>query len=56
MPLDVLFWVLMIIWLILGTYVEYSPGAAPAFRGGRGWLGWIIIALLGWKVFGSIVK
>jgi hypothetical protein len=56
MPLDILFWVLMVIWLLFGSWVEYTAPPAPFYRGARIWMGWILLAVLGWKVFGPIVK
>jgi len=56
MTLSVLFWILMILWAVLG--------AAPYFKGGeRSWpaiggafLVWCAVAVLGWAVFGAMVK
>jgi hypothetical protein len=57
MTIEVLFWLLMILWAVLGVYSRRDD-----FRGGNygliggGVLLWVLLALLGWKVFGSIIK
>lgn len=57
MTKDVLFWVLMLIWLVLGFYGDYVPGQPFPFRRLPGWLLlFVILALLGWRVFGAAVK
>lgn len=56
MPLPILFWVLMLLWLIFGFWVYRVPGSPyPWERGGAHFLTWILLALLGWKVFGSAI-
>lgn len=50
--LTMLFWLLYVIGLLFGFYVEYSPGQPyPVNRGGRHFLMFIMIGLLGYKVF-----
>ncbi len=58
MPLSFVFWLLMLLWLIFGIMGMYP---FPADR--RGWalsaggfLLWIILFVLGWAVFGFIIK
>lgn len=56
MALSLLFWLLMLLWLILG--------AVPIVRGGdRGWQGigsallpFLAVAVLGWTVFGPAIQ
>lgn len=52
MPMGVLFWVLMLLWLLLGLWWSWPPE-------GRGWgpvggnlMLFLLLLLLGWKVFG----
>jgi hypothetical protein len=57
MTIGLLFWVIMIIWLLFGLWSNWpsTPGAA-GFRGIGGTLiEWILLALLGWKVFGPAI-
>jgi hypothetical protein len=57
MTLAVLFWVLMIVWLALGAWSEYVPGQPyPFFRGLGHFFMFILLAILGWGVFGAPVK
>jgi hypothetical protein len=56
MPIGVLFWVLMIIWLLLGLYWhrgEFGRGSYGLVGGNL--LLFIILAVIGWKVFGPIL-
>ncbi len=48
-----LFWICMLIWLIFG--VVPPPASVPAWRYGGILLLFILLALLGWKVFGDAV-
>ncbi len=57
MPIGVLFWVIMLIWLLLGAYwnrADFRSGNYGAF-GGNLFL-FILLALLGWRVFGPILQ
>jgi hypothetical protein len=57
MPLAILFWVLMIIWLIFGFWREYIPGQPyPINRAGGHILTFILFAIIGWKVFGPVIQ
>ena len=53
MSTALLFWVLMILWLIFGI-VQFWPatGTRPWPLGGHVLI-WILLALLGWRVFGA---
>jgi len=55
MTIGLLFWVLMLIWLIFGFTRDWE--------GWRGWGGvgstlflWVLLALLGWHVFGPMLR
>jgi len=52
MPMRILFWVLMILWLIFGFL---SGGSGWAFWGGHA-LTFVLFGLLGWKVFGKPIQ
>ena len=53
------FWILMLLWLIFGL-INYWPGTAVGLIAfaplGGALVLWILLALLGWQVFGSAVK
>ena len=48
MSINLMFWVVMLIWLVLGFYTQRSawPTNVGLF---------ILLALLGWQVFGAAV-
>ncbi len=52
-----LYWVLMIIWLVFGLWSDYVPGQPyPVRLAGRSFLIFILLAILGWQVFGTPVR
>jgi hypothetical protein len=54
MPIAIAFWVLMLLWLIFGVVVGPTPFS---WRGSAGnLLLFVLIALLGWHVFGAALK
>lgn len=57
MPLSILFWVLMILWFVLGMWGSYVPGQPYPLRAGVGNLMlFLLFCILGWKIFGSPVQ
>lgn len=56
MPIGVLFWVLMVVWLLLGLYWHRGDLAGRNYSlvGGNLML-FILLAILGWRVFGPIL-
>lgn len=57
MPLSILFWVLMVIWLLFGFWSYRIPGQPyPWERGGAHLLIWVLLAILGWQVFGPAIR
>jgi hypothetical protein len=57
MTLAVLFWILMILWLVLGLWREYVPGQPYPFPRVVGNLFlFVLLVILGWQVFGGPVK
>jgi hypothetical protein len=57
MPLQIFFWVLMLLWLVLGLWSDYVPGQPYPFKvwGGNLVL-FVLLLILGWGVFGAPVK
>ncbi len=55
MTLQLLFWVLMILWAIFGVWGYREPNQ-PFARGGGWFLTFILLAILGWAVFGAPIK
>lgn len=53
MPIGLIFWVLMLIVLVFGLALRSSAFANYAW--GWDWLLYILLFLLGWKVFGFMV-
>ncbi len=53
MPVSVIFWVLMIIAAVVGVA---ATRGGPYFAWGGSFLIWILLFLLGWRVFGFIVS
>ena len=56
MSREILFWVLMLIWLVFAGGSGYLPDAHPLRRFGGSLLIFILFAILGWQVFGAPVK
>jgi hypothetical protein len=52
MTMGVLFWVIMLIWLIFGIFTYWPAAGGPPYPLGGHIILWILLALLGWKVFG----
>lgn len=57
MPIGILFWVLMILWFIFGLYVgrEDIQGGKYGVLGGSLLL-FVLLALIGWKLFGPVLQ
>jgi len=57
MPIGILFWVLMILWLVFGLYWNRRD-----LRGGNyGVVGgdlilFVLLGLLGWRIFGAVLQ
>ncbi len=58
MPAGFIFWILMILWAVLGIGAVGMPDGPYRGRiwGGWGLLTFILFFLLGWKVFGFVVQ
>lgn len=55
MTLGLVFWILMLLWLILGIWQNWAilPGGWPLANTG---LLFILFLILGWAVFGAPIK
>ena len=52
-----LFWVLMILWLFIGLWFDYTPNQPyPLKRGVSTLLIFILFAIVGWQIFGTPVR
>ena len=57
MPLSYLWWVIYILSLLVGLWGWYEPAPSPWFRRAGGYIIlWVLVGMLGWRVFGSAVK
>lgn len=57
MGLDMWFWVIYVLSLVFSMYIEYVPGSAYPWPKGLRWLVfYILVGLLGYRVFGPVVK
>ena len=57
MPIGILFWVLMIFWLLFGLWWngdQFKAGNYGIFGGNL--LLFLLLALLGWRVFGPVLQ
>lgn len=52
MPMSILFWVLMLLWLVWGAW---WTGDYRNFFGSN-WLLFVLLLLLGWQVFGQPIR
>jgi hypothetical protein len=53
MPLAFWFWFFLVLFFLVGGWVEYVPGQPWIYRGSRHLLVFVLLALLGWKAFGA---
>lgn len=55
MSIALLFWIIMVVWLLFGLWSNWPVTGAN----GRPLAGtvilWVLLALLGWKVFGAAI-
>jgi hypothetical protein len=57
MPLSILYWILMLLWLVFGLWSGYIPGQAYSYRVlGGSILQFILFAVIGWKLFGPPIQ
>lgn len=56
MSKGLLFWLLMILWLLFGFWGFYSAWTGQYVLAGGSLLLFVLLGLLGWKVFGPPVQ
>ena len=57
MPLGILFWVVYVIAILFGLWSNYEANQPLWFkRAGAYSILWLLVGILGWAVFGSVVK
>lgn len=57
MPAGLIFWMLMILWAVFGVgYPYFVASPNPHVVRGGSLLLFVLLALLGWQVFGAAVK
>jgi hypothetical protein len=55
MSTTLLFWVLMLFWLVFGLWSNWPLSGGNAKTSGGNLLLFILLAILGWKVFGAAI-
>jgi membrane protein YdbS with pleckstrin-like domain len=57
MPLGTLFWVVYVIAILFGVWSNYDAAQPLWYRRAGAYLVlWVLVGILGWEVFGSVVK
>lgn len=57
MPLSIWFWVLYVITVVFGFWIYYESGQPLWYRRFGGYVVlWILVGMLGYRVFGSAIK
>jgi hypothetical protein len=57
MPIGILFWVLYVLAVVIGIWGSYEPTQPLWYRRFSGYIVlWILVGILGWSVFGPVVK
>jgi hypothetical protein len=57
MPLSILFWVIYVVAVIFSLWTSYEPGVPTwRYRAGGYVVTWILIGILGYRVFGAVVR
>lgn len=58
MTIGFIFWLLMILWIVFGLYANWPADNTPRGFGlmGGNLLLFILLFLLGWRVFGFIIQ
>lgn len=57
MPIGILFWVLMVLWFLFGLYwnsTEFKAGNFGPLGGNL--LLFVLLFLIGWKLFGFVIQ
>jgi hypothetical protein len=57
MPLSILFWVIYVVAILFSFWAYYTPGQPFQLRPfGSQLVLWILVGVLGWEVFGPVVR
>jgi hypothetical protein len=57
MPLSILFWVIYVIAILFGFWSNYNAAEPLWYRKAGAYLVlWLLVGMLGWSVFGPVVK
>lgn len=57
MTIGFLFWLIMVIWFLFGLWQNYTPDQPYPFQRAAGnLLTFILFGLLGWQVFGPVIR
>jgi hypothetical protein len=56
MTIGLLFWILMVCWLIFGFVTNRTPEGFNYPVLGGSLIIWILLALLGWRLFGAAIR
>ncbi len=57
MPLGILFWVIYVVAIVFSVWGAYAPNDPAWFkRAGGGFILWVLVGILGWHVFGPVVR
>jgi hypothetical protein len=56
MPMGAIFWMFMILWLVFFGWTRWGGPAAAPYAWGPNILLYVLMFLLGWKVFGFVVS
>ena len=56
MPIGILFWVIYVIAILFGVWSNYDAANELWFRRAGAYLVlWILVGIIGWRVFGPVV-
>ncbi len=55
MPMNLLFWVIYLLAFLIGFWGHYGTDGWPRRAGGWGVL-WLLVGILGWRVFGAAIR
>lgn len=56
MPLGILFWVVYVVAIVFGVWSNYEAGQPWFKRAGAYMVLWLLVGVLGWEVFGPVVR
>lgn len=56
MTISLLFWILMLLWAVFGVFPTWPKAGGPYWSFGGSLLLFILIGMLGWRVFGPAIR